>query len=172
MDDAYQSIEAGLKYFAKMLNESNGDIEEALRRYNGGGDPNYVSNVLRHNYSPVGVSGNSSIWDTASAHIGEDVNGLLDYGAGAENLGLQCAAFVSTVLAEAGIEGLNSVNVDTLKEQAEAQGLYHSAESGYQPKKGDVIIWGHHTGFSDGQGNYIARNSTEGVHLGNELEYR
>ena len=172
MDDAYQSIEAGLKYFAKMLNESNGDIEEALRRYNGGGDPNYVSNVLRHNYSPVGVSGNSSIWDTASAHIGEDVNGLLDYGAGAENLGLQCAAFVSTVLAEAGIEGLNSVSVDTLKEQAEAQGLYHSAESGYQPKKGDVIIWGHHTGFSDGQGNYIARNSTEGVHLGNELEYR
>ncbi|BAL84689.1 putative phage tail tape measure protein (plasmid) [Selenomonas ruminantium subsp. lactilytica TAM6421] len=170
MSDPFQSIEAGLKYFAKMLNDNNGNIEAALRAYNGGGDPNYVENVLKHKYTPVGVTGNSSIWDKAAEHLSDQ--GLLDYGAGAENLGLQCAAFVSKVLVEAGVKGLNSINVDELARQADAQGLYHSADSGYQPQKGDIYIWGHHTGFADGQGNYIARNSTEGVHFGNELDYR
>ena len=170
MSDPFQSIEAGLKYFAELLNNNNGNIEAALKAYNGGGDPNYVEHVLGHKYTPAGVNGADSVWDKAAEHLKDQ--GLQDYGAGAENLGLQCAAFVSKVLVEAGIKGLNSVNVDELARQADAQGLYHSADSGYKPQKGDIYIWGHHTGFADGQGNYIARNSTEGVHFGNELDYR
>lgn len=155
MSDPFQSIEAGLKYFAKMLNESNGNVEQALKRYNGGGDPNYVANVLKHQYSPVNGSGNSSVWEEAEKHLGDK---RIDYGAG--DLAKECAAFVSTVLKDAGIEGLNSINVDRLRDQAAARGLYHTAGSGYQPKKGDVVIWGNHTGVVDGQGHYIARNSS------------
>ena len=155
MSDPFQSIQAGLKYFAKMLNESNGNIEQALKRYNGGGDPNYVAHVLGHHYSPTNGSGSSSVWEEAEKHLGDK---RIDYGAG--DLDKECAAFVSTVLKAAGVEGLNSINVDRLRDQAAARGLYHTAGSGYQPKKGDVVIWGNHTGVVDGQGHYIARNSS------------
>jgi hypothetical protein len=41
------NIYGGVKYLAQKLQQSKGNVEEALRRYNGGGDPNYVQNVLR-----------------------------------------------------------------------------------------------------------------------------
>lgn len=166
MSDPLQSIEAGLKYFAKMLENANGDVEEALRNYNGGGDPNYVQNVLRHQYTPTGGgTGNSSLWEQAESHLGD---GRIDYGAG--DLDKECAAFVSTVLREAGVQIVGSSNwVPDLQSQAEAQGLFHPAGDGYQPQKGDVIIWDGHTGFVDGNGHYIARNSS-GMHKGDVSE--
>jgi hypothetical protein len=41
------NIYGGVRYIKQKLQQSKGNVEEALRRYNGGGDPNYVQNVLR-----------------------------------------------------------------------------------------------------------------------------
>jgi len=41
------NIYGGVKYLGQKLQQSKGNVEEALRRYNGGGDPNYVQNVMR-----------------------------------------------------------------------------------------------------------------------------
>jgi len=41
------NIYGGIKYLKQKLQQSKGNVEEALRRYNGGGDPNYVQNVMR-----------------------------------------------------------------------------------------------------------------------------
>jgi hypothetical protein len=46
------NIYGGVKYLAQKLQQSKGNVEEALRRYNGGGDPNYVQNVFRF-FKPV-----------------------------------------------------------------------------------------------------------------------
>jgi len=42
------SANAGLTHFADLLKETGGSYPEALRRYNGGSDPQYVQNVERH----------------------------------------------------------------------------------------------------------------------------
>lgn len=41
------NIYGGISYLKQKLLQSKGNVEEALRRYNGGGDPNYVQNVMR-----------------------------------------------------------------------------------------------------------------------------
>ena len=41
------NIYGGVSYLKQKLAQSQGNVPEALRRYNGGGDPNYVRNVLR-----------------------------------------------------------------------------------------------------------------------------
>lgn len=41
------NIYGGVSYLKQKLQQSKGNVEDALRRYNGGGDPNYVQNVMR-----------------------------------------------------------------------------------------------------------------------------
>jgi Transglycosylase SLT domain len=41
------NIYGGVRYLKQKLQQSKGNVEDALRRYNGGGDPNYVQNVMR-----------------------------------------------------------------------------------------------------------------------------
>lgn len=42
------SANAGLTYFADLLQKNGGNYQKALMQYNGGTDPNYVQNVERH----------------------------------------------------------------------------------------------------------------------------
>jgi hypothetical protein len=41
------NIYGGVSYLKQKLAQAKGNVDEALRRYNGGGDPNYVQNVRR-----------------------------------------------------------------------------------------------------------------------------
>ena len=81
---------------------------------------------------------------------------------------VQCSAFVSDVYKNAGIKGLGHVNGDELVKQF--GDAYHETSSGYEPKAGDLINWKDHVGIYDGNGGYIARNSTGGVHRGSMEE--
>lgn len=47
-DDPGLNIYGGVRYLKLKLDQSKGNVEEALRRYNGGGDPQYVAHVMRH----------------------------------------------------------------------------------------------------------------------------
>ena len=87
-----------------------------------------------------------------------------------DNDRVQCAAFVSHVYKNAGIQGISSVNGDELVRQF--GDAYHDVESGYEPKAGDLINWKDHVGIYDGNGGYIARNSSGGVHHGSMEEAR
>jgi Transglycosylase SLT domain len=42
------NIEGGVRFLRQKYDQSGGDWDKALLRYNGGGDPNYVANVRRH----------------------------------------------------------------------------------------------------------------------------
>lgn len=46
--DPTVSARAGLSYFKDLLKATGGDTERALTRYNGGSDPRFAQNVLRH----------------------------------------------------------------------------------------------------------------------------
>jgi hypothetical protein len=46
--DPEVSTHAGLSYFKDLLAQSNGDVRQALTRYNGGSDPQYADHVLQH----------------------------------------------------------------------------------------------------------------------------
>ena len=85
-----------------------------------------------------------------------------------EDARVQCAAFVSALYQEAGIQGINSVNGNDLVNQFGT--AYHSAGDGYVPHVGDMIDWKDHVGISAGNGEYIARNSSGGVHRGSMEE--
>lgn len=85
-----------------------------------------------------------------------------------EDARVQCAAFVSALYQEAGIQGLNSVNGNELVNQFGT--AYHSSGTGYIPQEGDMIDWKDHVGIYAGNGEYIARNSTGGVHRGSMAE--
>lgn len=85
-----------------------------------------------------------------------------------EDARVQCAAFVSALYQEAGIQGLNSINGNQLVNQFGT--AYHTAGTGYVPQEGDMIDWKDHVGIYAGNGEYIARNSTGGVHRGSMSE--
>lgn len=85
-----------------------------------------------------------------------------------EDARVQCAAFVSALYQEAGIQGINSVNGNDLVNQFGT--AYHSAGDGYVPHVGDMIDWKDHVGIYAGNGEYIARNSSGGVHRGSMEE--
>lgn len=85
-----------------------------------------------------------------------------------EDARVQCAAFVSALYQEAGIQGINSVNGNDLVNQFGT--AYHSAGDGYVPHVGDMIDWKDHVGIYAGNGKYIARNSSGGVHRGSMEE--
>lgn len=85
-----------------------------------------------------------------------------------EDARVQCAAFVSALYQEAGIQGIKSVNGNDLVNQFGT--AYHSAGDGYVPHVGDMIDWKDHVGIYAGNGEYIARNSSGGVHRGSMEE--
>lgn len=78
----------------------------------------------------------------------------------------QCSNWVSDVLRKAGIKGLGSANGDELMKQF--GNAYHNGLDGIQP--GDVLNFKDHVGIYAGNGQYVARNSSGGVHQGSMEE--
>ena len=78
----------------------------------------------------------------------------------------QCSNWVSDVLRRAGIKGLGSANGDELMKQF--GGAYHEGLDGIQA--GDVLNFKDHVGIYAGNGQYVARNSSGGVHQGSMEE--
>ena len=78
----------------------------------------------------------------------------------------QCSNWVSDVLRKAGIKGLGSANGDELMSQFGK--AYHNGLDGIQP--GDVLNFKDHVGIYAGNGQYVARNSSGGVHQGSMEE--
>ncbi len=102
--------------------------------------------------------------ENAQSHLEDDADTLYDASAGVSE---QCAAFLSSIYGEElGIEGLYSVRGDVLEERFRDAGAYHDAGGDYVPRVGDMIEWDNHVGMYAGDGQYIARNSTGGVHQG------
>jgi len=104
---------------------------------------------------PIG----DAVLENAMSHLGEMWHGDNT----ADDLH-QCAAFASAMLEGAGINGISDLNGDNMKEKAGS--AYHEAETGYVPREGDIIEWEGHVGVYDGNGGYVARNSTGGVRHG------
>ena len=52
------NIQGGVTYLKQKLAQSKGNVDEALKLYNGGGDPNYVANVRR--FLPGGQGGGTA----------------------------------------------------------------------------------------------------------------
>lgn len=78
----------------------------------------------------------------------------------------QCSNWVSDVLRKAGIKGLGHANGDELMRQF--GNAYHEGLDGIQP--GDVLNFKDHVGIYAGNGQYVARNSSGGVHQGSMEE--
>lgn len=53
--DVQKNIRGGVGYLKLKLGQTGGDVDKALLRYNGGGDPNYVQNVRSHLPKSVGM---------------------------------------------------------------------------------------------------------------------
>lgn len=104
---------------------------------------------------PIG----DAVLENAMSHLGEMWHGDNT----ADDLH-QCAAFASAMLEGAGINSISDLNGDNMKDKAGS--AYHDADSGYVPRAGDIIEWENHVGIYDGNGGYVARNSTGGVHQG------
>lgn len=77
----------------------------------------------------------------------------------------QCSNFVSDVLRKVGLD-IGSPNGDELMKQFGK--AYHTGLDGIQA--GDVLNFKDHVGFYVGNGQYIARNSSGGVHQGSMEE--
>lgn len=105
--------------------------------------------------------GDGNVVGAASDHLGEF---WMDPTGENKTTDRQCASFVSNVYKEAGISGLSSMNGDVLASQF--GDAYHPIGDGYEPQPGDFINWGHHVGIYAGNGEYIARNSSNGVQQG------
>jgi hypothetical protein len=97
-------------------------------------------------------------WSAATNGTRGDSNG---------DLVRQCASFVSEIVKQAGITSIGSAAVDSLSSQAGK--AYHSAGS-YTPKAGDLVVYEGHVAVYMGDGNYVARNSSGGVHKGSMAE--
>ena len=80
---------------------------------------------------------------------------------GTGNSRTQCSNFVSDVLRKVGLD-IGSPNGDELMKQFGK--AYHTGLDGIQA--GDVLNFKDHVGFYVGNGQYIARNSSGGVHQG------
>lgn len=78
----------------------------------------------------------------------------------------QCSNWVSDVLKRSGVKGLGHANGDELMKQAGK--AYRTGLQGIQP--GDVLNFKDHVGFYIGNGQYMARNSSGGVHRGSMEE--
>jgi hypothetical protein len=67
--DPWLNMLGGVRYLRQKLDQAGGDVDKALRLYNGGGDPNYVAHVRRHlpQQRPGVLSRAASILSPASA---------------------------------------------------------------------------------------------------------
>jgi TP901 family phage tail tape measure protein len=134
-------------------------------------------NVYKYSRS-IDQYANESGWNTAAQTIGENIGEAMvkeaDAHAGEQWRGIdagfddnstwesQCSSWVSYMMNKHGITSVNSPNGDTLIGQAGS--AYHAGEAPLNA--GDIINWRGHVGIYDGNGGYIARNSSGGVHHG------
>jgi hypothetical protein len=125
-------------------------------------------NMDRYNYS-MGMIRNPNF------NVGNNILSVLgDYEEGEQWMSpdgtgtsrTQCSNWVSDVLRKAGIKGLGSANGDELMKQFGK--AYHNGLDGIQP--GDVLNFKDHVGIYAGNGQYVARNSSGGVHQGSMEE--
>jgi hypothetical protein len=77
--DPYLNMLGGVRYVRQKLDQAGGDVDKALRLYNGGGDPNYVANVRRHlpqqRQQPGVLTRAASILSPASAEAATPTQG-------------------------------------------------------------------------------------------------
>ena len=110
----------------------------------------------------------SSMVADADAHLGEQWRGV-DAGFDSNSTWeKQCASWVSYEMQKHGITSINSANGDVIMQQA--GGAYKAGEAPLNA--GDIINWASHVGIYDGNGGYIARNSSGGIHHGSMEEAR
>lgn len=158
VSDPYQSVEAGIKYYSQMLKDSGGNKEEALRRYNGGGDPNYVENVERHTFDGVEAPQNVDAgWEIReNEYLGQtmphETNGCVE---AVVRLG-QDNDFLGREYAK------GETYVPNLIEDARAEGRYIDGFDESRLEKGDVIVYDgdEHVVMYDGNGGYIGNSSS------------
>jgi soluble lytic murein transglycosylase-like protein len=67
--DPELNVQGGIRYLKLKLQQAGGDVDKALKLYNGGGDPNYVQNVRRwlKEEAPAGGAGGTTTPAAASA---------------------------------------------------------------------------------------------------------
>jgi TP901 family phage tail tape measure protein len=155
------------------------DAKTATDWYNVGHTNAWPEDEDGYNYSrSIDQYANESGWNTATQTIGENIGEAMvkeaDAHAGEQWRGIdagfddnstwesQCSSWVSYMMNKHGITSVNSPNGDTLMEQAGS--AYHAGEAPLNA--GDIINWNKHVGIYDGNGGYIARNSSGGVHHG------
>lgn len=155
------------------------DAKTATDWYNVGHANGWPDDEDGYKYSrSIDQYANESGWNTAAQTIGENIGEAMvkeaDAHAGEQWRGIdagfddnsswesQCSSWVSYMMNKHGITSVNSPNGDTLMGQAGS--AYHAGEAPLNA--GDIINWSKHVGIYDGNGGYIARNSSGGVHHG------
>ena len=171
MSDPQQSIDAGMKYLGEKLRENNGDVDAALRAYNGGGDPNYVEHVKEQPW----YSDDARAYDGEAAEAGDGAGGWdVDesvVGKPMDNGPIGCVEAVTKFGAENDFLGRelanNVVGVPRLIEDAKAEGRYMDFDPNAL-ERGDVIVYDgdSHVVMYDGEGGYYG-NSTSSYKNGN-----
>ena len=174
MSDPQQSIDAGMKYLGEKLRENNGDVDAALRAYNGGGDPNYVEHVKEQPW----YSDDARAYDGEAAEAGAESGGGDAWnvdesvvGKPMDNGPVGCVEAVTKFGAENDFLGRelanNVVGVPRLIEDAKAEGRYMDFDPNAL-ERGDVIVYDGdaHVVMYDGHKGYYG-NSTGSYKRGN-----
>jgi hypothetical protein len=77
---AEQQLDLTANFLAQKVKQAGGDLWGGVRRYNGGGDPNYLANVRRHMgpdvRQAVALGGTST--DTDQTPTGDPMTGMMD----------------------------------------------------------------------------------------------
>lgn len=168
MSDPRQSVFAGAKYLREMLDNNKGDVESALRDYNGGGDPNYVEHVLSHtDYDGIaGEADTGGAYEAgASAWMGE---GMPNGANGCVDAVVRIGSYYDSFLKDEADRGI--AYVPTLVEDAKKAGREVIPFDESALEKGDIIVYGDndHVVTYDGNGGYVGNSSSLGkvVHGG------
>ena len=168
MSDPRQSVFAGAKYLREMLDNNKGDVESALRDYNGGGDPNYVEHVLSHtDYDGIaGEADTGGAYEAgASAWVGE---GMPNGANGCVDAVVRIGSYYDSFLKDEADRGI--AYVPTLVEDAKKAGRDVIPFDESSLEKGDIIVYGDndHVVTYDGNGGYVGNSSSLGkvVHGG------
>lgn len=150
------------------LDLNKGDVEAALRDYNGGGDPNYVEHVLPHtDYDDISgeASAGGAYEAGASAWMGE---GMPNGANGCVDAVVRIGSYYDSFLKDEADKGIS--RVPTLVDDAKVAGREVIPFDESALEKGDIIVYGDndHVVTYDGNGGYVGNSSSLGkiVHGG------
>jgi hypothetical protein len=104
-EDLAFNIQGGVTFLGQKLRETGGNIDQALRRYNGGGDPNYVANVRRFLRDDIAAAPK---FQGVQADLAEKAQKLFDL-ARREGYDLQVRSGYRTVAEQTGIAARSTI---------------------------------------------------------------